>query len=191
MSLNNLTRVLAAAAQDVTFLPTPDMRRAKAAFWASLADHPLGDGNEVFTLAAAKELGADSRLSRWWAVPGFADWWQNKQEFKQRLEYLAQLSLDSLEEVLSNPDASSAAKINAAKLVMEAANKMPKKTQTEDNLEAKIASMSRGELEDFVRARVKYLTPPDETGRVDDTVGVSSHDAEARVTGSSSEGSAD
>jgi len=190
MSLNNLSKVLAAAAQDVVFEPTPEMRRAKAAFWASLSDHPLGDA-DTLSLAASKQLGADSRLSRWWVVPGFVDWWQNKQEFKQRLEYLAQLSLDSLEEVLTSPDSNATARINAAKLVLDAANKMPRNSQPADTLDQKLATMSRTELEAFVRARVKYLTPPDETAKVDDTVGVSVNDAETRITGSTGEGSAD
>lgn len=190
MSLNNLSKVLAAAAQDVVFSPTADMRRAKAAFWSNLSDHPLGDGDSL-SLTAAKELGADPRLSKWWTLPGFQEWWQNKQEFKQRLEYLAQLALDSLEQVLGDPDSNATAKINAARLVMDAANKMPKPSSSQDNLDQKLASMSRAELESFVRSRVKYLTPPTEVDTVSSTVGVSTHDAETRIAGSSSEGDAD
>jgi hypothetical protein len=189
-SLNNLSKVLAAATQEVVFVPTADMRRAKAAFWTSLSDHPLGIGDaDTLTLAASKQLGADSRLSRWWAVPGFVDWWQNKQEFKQRLEYMAQLALDSLEEILTDPGANPTAKVNSAKLVLDAANKMPKKVP-EENLDAKLSSMSRAELEEYVRSKVKYLTPAVETVSIDTVLGVDS-DTETRTTGSTKEGVSD
>jgi hypothetical protein len=189
-SLNNLSKVLAAATQEVVFVPTADMRRAKAAFWTSLSDHPLGIGDaDTLTLAASKQLGADSRLSRWWAVPGFVDWWQNKQEFKQRLEYMAQLALDSLEEILTDPGANPTAKVNSAKLVLDAANKMPKKVP-EENLDTKLSSMSRAELEEYVRSKVKYLTPAVETVSIDTVLGVDS-DTETRTTGSTKEGVSD
>jgi hypothetical protein len=166
------------------------MRRAKAAFWSSLTDHPLGIGDaDALTLAASKQLGADSRLPRWWAVPGFQEWWQNKQEFKQRLEYLAQLALDSLEEILADPNANPTAKVNSAKLVLDAANKMPKKAP-EENLDAKLSSMSRAELEEYVRSKVKYLTPAVETVSIDTVLGVDS-DTETRTTGSTKEGVSD
>lgn len=185
--LNNLSKVLAAATQDIVFSPTPDMRRAKAAFWSSLTDHPLGIGDtDTLTLAASKQLGADSRLPRWWAIPGFQEWWQNKQEFKQRLEYMAQLALDSLEEILADPNANPTAKVNSAKLVLDAANKMPKKVP-EENLDAKLSAMSRSELEEYVRSKVKYLTPSPETVSIDTVLGVDS-DTETRTTGSTAEG---
>lgn len=188
--LNNLSKVLAAATQDIVFSPTPDMRRAKAAFWSSLTDHPLGIGDtDTLTLAASKQLGADSRLPRWWAIPGFQEWWQNKQEFKQRLEYMAQLALDSLEEILADPNANPTAKVNSAKLVLDAANKMPKKVP-EENLDAKLSAMSRSELEEYVRSKVKYLTPSPETVSIDTVLGVDS-DTETRTTGSTKEGVSD
>lgn len=188
--LKNISRVLAAASQEVVFAPTPEMRRAKAAFWASLEDTPSGDLADTMTLAAATSLGADKKLSRWWNIPGFADWWQNKEEFKQRLEYIAQLALDALEGVLLDPDANPTAKVSSAKLVLEAANKMPKR-QAEDSVEQKLAGMSRNELEEYVRTRMKYLTPSVSFDKVDGTVGVSDSDAETRTTRSTSEGSAD
>jgi hypothetical protein len=188
--LKNISKVLAVASQDVVFAPTPEMRRAKAAFWASLDGTPDGDLAENMTLAAATQMGGDRKLSRWWSMPGFSDWWQNKEEFKQRMEYLAQLALDTLEGVLSDPDANTTAKVNSAKLVLEAANKMPKK-QAEESVDHKLAGMSRNELEDYVRSRMKYLTPSVSFDKVEGTVGVSDSDAETRITRSSSEGSAD
>jgi hypothetical protein len=201
--LKNISRVLAAASQEVVFAPTPEMRRAKAAFWASLEGTPAGDLAEHMTLAAASSLGADKKLSRWWAIPGFSDWWQNREEFKQRLEYLAQLALDSLEGVLADPDANATARVNSAKLVLEAANKMPKRAAEED-ISSRLAAMSRNELEEYVRTRMstifnqdKYLTPaagPDtvtDVAATRDESGASASDSETRSTRSPIAGSAD
>lgn len=188
--LKNISKVLTAASQEVVFSPTPDMRRAKAAFWASLEGTPAGDLAESMTLAAAASMGADKKLSRWWSIPGFSDWWQNKEEFKQRLEYLAQLALDSLEAVLLDPDSNATARVNSAKLVLEAANKMPKK-QAEDTVDQRLAGMSRNELEEYVRTRMKYLTPAPEADTVDSAVGVTTSDSQTGTTRSSFEGSAD
>lgn len=188
--LKNISKVLTAASQEVVFSPTPDMRRAKAAFWASLDGTPAGDLAENMTLAAASAMGADKKLSRWWSIPGFSEWWQNREEFKQRLEYMAQLALDTLEGVLLDPDANTTARVNSAKLVLEAANKMPKK-QAEDTVDQRLAGMSRNELEEYVRTRMKYLTPAPEVDTVDSAVGVTSSDSETGTTRSSSEGSAD
>lgn len=202
--LKNISRVLAAASQEVVFSPTPEMRRAKAAFWASLEGTPTGDLAESMTLAAATSMGADKKLSRWWAIPGFVDWWQNKEEFKQRVEYLAQLALDALEGVLNDPDANPTARVNSAKLVLEVANKMPRKNVEED-VGSRLAAMSRNELEEYVRSRMSSfvrelpansnpngdLTPTPEADTVGDAVGAKDSDSETRTTRSTSEGSAD
>lgn len=201
--LKNISRVLAAASQEVVFAPTPEMRRAKAAFWASLEGTPAGDLAEHMTLAAATSMGADKKLSRWWAIPGFSDWWQNREEFKQRMEYLAHLALDSLEGVLTDPDANATARVQSAKLVLEAANKMPKRA-TEEDVSSRLASMSRNELEEYVRTRMstifnqdKYLTPaagPDTVTTVaatQDESGASDSDTETGSTRNPSPGSAD
>lgn len=166
MTLKDINKILSAASADLTFAPTPDMRRAKAAFWSRVADAPLFDGGPI-TLAAAQQIGADKRLSKWWTLPGFAEWFQNKEEFRERLEYLADIALDSLEHVLTDPDANPSAKVASAKLVLEAASKMPKK-----DLEApasRLETMSRGELEDYVRKNLKFLTGEPAPAKVEQT----------------------
>ena len=155
MSLKDINKILAAASSDLTFSPSPDMRRAKAAFWSRFADAPLSGG--PLTLAAAQQIGADKRLAKWWSMPGFQDWFQNGEEFKERMEYLADLALDALEHVLTDPDANAGAKVASAKLVLEAASKMPKVTS--DAPATRLETLSRAELEDYVRRNLKYLNP--------------------------------
>lgn len=159
MSLKDINKILAAASTDLTFSPTPDMRRAKAAFWSRFADAPTSLSSDPVTLASAQQIGADKRLSKWWSLPGFQEWFQNKEEFRERLEYLADIALDSLEQVLTDPDANASAKVASAKLVLEAASKMPKKI--EDSPSTRLESLSRSELEDYVRRNLRYLSPPE------------------------------
>lgn len=166
MSLKDINKILAAASTDLTFAPTPDMRRAKAAFWSRVADAPALDSGPV-TLAAAQQIGADKRLAKWWTLPGFQEWFQNKEEFRERLEYLADIALDSLEQVLTDPDSNPSAKVASAKLVLEAASKMPKKDP--ETPATKLESMSRGELEDYVRKNLKFLTADTPPAKVDQT----------------------
>ena len=166
MSLKDINKILAAASTDLTFAPTPDMRRAKAAFWHRVADAPLFDGGPI-TLAAAQQFGTDKRLSKWWTLPGFAEWFQNREEFRERLEYLADIALDSLEQVLTDPDANPSAKVASAKLVLEAASKMPKKEA--ESPSTKLEAMSRTELEDYVRKNLKFLTSDPGPAKVDQT----------------------
>ena len=166
MSLKDINKILAAASTDLTFAPTPDMRRAKAAFWHRVADAPLFDGGPV-TLAVAQQFGADKRLSKWWTLPGFVEWFQNREEFRERLEYLADIALDSLEQVLTDPDSNPSAKVASAKLVLEAASKMPKKEA--DTPASRLETMSRTELEDYVRKNLKFLTADTPPAKVDQT----------------------
>lgn len=167
MSLKDINKILAAASTDLTFAPTPDMRRAKAAFWHRFADAPTSLSSDPVTLASAQQFGADKRLSKWWTLPGFAEWFQNREEFRERLEYLADIALDSLEQVLTDPDSNPSAKVASAKLVLEAASKMPKKDA--EAPASRLETMSRGELEDYVRKNLKFLTSDPPPAKVDQT----------------------
>lgn len=166
MSLKDINKILAAASTDLTFSPTPDMRRAKAAFWSRFADAPTSLSSDPVTLASAQQFGADKRLSKWWTLPGFSEWFQNREEFRERLEYLADIALDSLEQVLTDPDSNPSAKVASAKLVLEAASKMPKKEP--DSPATRLEAMTRNELEDYVRKNLKFLTQADTSAKVDE-----------------------
>lgn len=166
MSLKDINKILAAAQTDLVFAPTPDMRRAKAAFWSKFADSPMLAADSL-TLASVQQVASDKRLTKWWSLPGFAEWFQNKEEFRERLEYLADIALDSLEQVLTDPDSNPSAKVASAKLVLEAASKMPKKDA--EAPASRLETMSRGELEDYVRKNLKFLTSDHPPAKVDQT----------------------
>lgn len=166
MSLKDINKILAAASTDLTFAPTPDMRRAKAAFWHRFSEGPMV-ASDTITLASVQQVATDKRLAKWWSLPGFQEWFQNKEEFRERLEYLADIALDSLEQVLTDPDSNPSAKVASAKLVLEAASKMPKKEA--ETPTTRLEAMSRTELEDYVRKNLKFLTSDTSAAKVDQT----------------------
>jgi hypothetical protein len=105
------------------------------------------------TAANVQKIIPDSRLPRWWSMYGFREWFLNEDEFKQRLEYIAHLALDTLEQILTDPDANHSARVNAAKLAFEAASKMPQKWQKMGYLDDQIQKMDQSQLEQFIRQR--------------------------------------
>jgi hypothetical protein len=149
--------------EDITFLPSPEQRKNKAAFWASYADNPMASSDNV-TLALALQTTKEPRLRRWWPVPGFSEWYSNKDEFRQRLEYLANLGLDTIEDILLDPEANANARMNAAKLMLEAASKMPNKWNQEKFLDEHIQKMGQQELESWIAKRL-----PKELDEAEDT----------------------
>ena len=72
--------------EDLDFAPNDAMREAKAAFWAVARDNPLVDPAEL-SLATVQQVCPDSRVRRWWGTPGFAEWFCNQEEWRQRIEY--------------------------------------------------------------------------------------------------------
>lgn len=156
-SRNDSKGLLALAVDDITFLPSPEQRKAKAAFWAAYTDNPVLD-LETISSEEARRYAADTRVYKWWPIPGFRDWFLNKDEFRQRLEYLANIALDAAEEILLNPTAHPSARTNMAKLVIEAAGRMPNKFAKEPKFADEIISrMTRRELEEYIRRGQKLL----------------------------------
>lgn len=137
---------------DLIFAPTADQRAVKAAFWAKYANAPLLSVEKI-TAAYVSKLVPDSRLARWWSLYGFKEWFLNEDEFRQRIEYIAHLGLDALEAILTDPDSNHSARVNAAKLALEAANKMPQKWQKTVYLDDSIQKMDQAQLEQFIRQR--------------------------------------
>jgi hypothetical protein len=143
--------------ESIEFIPTDSMRKAKAAFWSSHSDNPTlqvsPDLNDENKATLASQAGMPKS---WWKDTKFIDWFNNREEFKQRLDYLAQLALDSAEEILKSRDAAPQAKVAMAKLVLEANGKA---NGEEKFMDARIAEMDKAELEKFIMSQMKHLTP--------------------------------
>jgi len=134
---------------DDTFLPNPKQRQSKSTFWAMYAENPLFSPDSI-SMEEAYRVTKIPSIKRWWNLPGFKDWFLNKDEYRQRLEYLAHLALDTAEEILLDRDTQASARVNMAKLIIEAANKMPNKYAKQQYLDETISKMEPKQLEEYI-----------------------------------------
>jgi len=138
-------KVLESLYQDLIFLPSPPHRRAKSKFWSRHMD--LDTGSPV-NLAQALQITGEPQLSRWWSLPGFLDWFLNKDEAKERLEYLWYLGMDTIESIFLDPDANHNAKVQAFKIIAQLGGKEPVKS--EKYADAQIQSMDQAKLKEYI-----------------------------------------
>lgn len=142
---------------ELTYLPSVEQRKTKSAFWAKFNDNPLCEPQDV-TTSVVLRIVQDERITKWWAQDGFKEWFRNIDEFRQRMEYLSHLVLDTFEEILIDPRANPSSRVAAGKIILEVARKMPAKGAAEDQfLDQKIQQMDRKQLEEFVRSRTRML----------------------------------
>lgn len=144
------SETIASVVEDVIFKPTYEQVQVKAAFWTKFSSSPLIDTNKI-TLSHVQKFVTDSRIDRWWQIFGFREWFLNEDEFQERALSLAYLALSSLENVLIDPDCNPNAKVNAAKLIIEVANKMPQRWQKTMYIDDHIQKMDKAQLEQFLR----------------------------------------
>lgn len=138
-------------AEALVYVPSTVERKLKAKFWAKAQDNPLMslDGSSV-TLALVKQTaGGGTTLDGCWKKPGFKDWFLNPDDGRAKLEYLFDLGLDAMEELLLSPDPkTSAAKVNALKLLSELTGRYIKGRQGQvGGLGEAIASADKASLE--------------------------------------------
>lgn len=142
-------------AEDVVFHPTDAMREAKSAFWAVMNDEVLPP-HEI-TLALVKDTIQSTRIATWWNKPGFQAWFLNKEEYKQRLEYLMNIGMDALERVLRTSESDTAI-VSAMKLIIAANDKMPKagsaNAKTGNDL---VDNMTDQQVDDYIRRQMKAM----------------------------------
>ncbi len=111
------------------YKPNAAQRRAKANFWTAWQDDPSVD-IELLTKDDAIQLSGVKTVGSWWAQAGFKDWFLNKDDHRQRLEYLYDLALDRAEAILESDEPKMAsAQVNVIKAVAELGAKFPTANQ--------------------------------------------------------------
>jgi hypothetical protein len=135
---------------------TPAMQRAKSAFWTIAADTPMVDPSDI-TLAAIQQICPDTRVKRWWSIPGFREWFCNKHEWRQRVEYLVNRGLDAIEDVLSDPEAAPSARVKAFEVLAKLSNKEPARVKEVRFADSQIEKMSKEQLEAFIEREVAQI----------------------------------
>jgi hypothetical protein len=86
----------------------------------------------------------------WWSDPQFKDWFLNRQDHVERVDYLYELFLDQAEKKLVDPEIQTKDLINMGKLLAELARKMPDKYTKVKMLDAGLADMSDAELKKII-----------------------------------------
>lgn len=158
MDLTRIRNQLGKATDVVSFSPTEPQRRAKSNFWSFFASGEALPPTNV-DLATAVKYAGDKRISEWWSLEGFADWFSNKDEFRQRVEFLADLALDELYHLIRDPDTQATAKVAAIRMIMDVGKKVSQKASTEESVAGeKIASMDKKQLEEYIKSRLTRLS---------------------------------
>lgn len=154
-SLATIEKVLSEKSEG--FTPTEAQKKAKSRFWATCSGEGGPTPSPLPNIEQALQFGSIDR--KWWDESGFRDWFWNRNEFNERLEYIGLLALEELESTLKSKLVTSAQKIPAIKLALEVAHKLGGKGQGESiDLPDKLANMSKKQLEDFIESRRKLLT---------------------------------
>lgn len=142
------------AVSELVYVPTPEQRRVKAAFWRRFSESPVAIPGRV-DLGSAQVLLNDSRLDRWWKEPGFADWFRNASDFRERLDYLADLALNKYESMITDPTINPAVAGAAARDILKMAGRFEAGGPGGESAAAE--AMTPEELRLFVRQHAALL----------------------------------
>jgi len=144
-----------------TFNPTDAHRKAKSAFWS----HFFSTGEippATIEVATAARLSGYNQVLDWWdTLEGFKEWFSNGEEFRQKVEYVSDLALETIHAILKDDSARTGDKLQAAKMALEIAAKFPKAQPKEHFLDQTIAEMGKKELEQFISSKIRHLPQPD------------------------------
>lgn len=154
-TLKHIEKVLTERGES-RFQPTDDQRKAKSAFWGSFGPDSVVSPGDLPVLSLAIRFCNHPKIREWWDIEGFQDWLWNKSEFDQRLEYLAQIALDELEQTLKSRMVTAAQKIPAIKLALEVSSKLKQSTKS-DVSDDHIANMNREQLQSYIDRKLKQL----------------------------------
>ena len=151
-TVNRPNEALANVSEELLYQPTSEDRRLKAAFLALIDGNPLIDSSNLPMKEVERILGRKLPNKE---APGFSAWFLNKDENRQKLEYLFSLAIGAAEDILLNTDPKAqGARVNMIKVVSELANKYPRQTTTPaqgQNLLGAIGSMDRASLKLFLQ----------------------------------------
>lgn len=157
-TVKNISKALGDALDDITFEPNPEMRKLKATFWTQYSTNPMMSKDKV-TMAAIQEATNDTRIRSWWAIDGFKDWFCNKDEWRQKQEYLAGLAQDCAEKILLDPRANPNAKVALIKFITESVGKAEARIRETKMLDAQVHDMSPEQLQEFLMKNGVRLIP--------------------------------
>lgn len=142
---------------ELVYTPLDYERKWKAKYWDRHAKMALGDS--VPTVQQVMAIVKDDRIAAAWDKPNFKEWFRNEREFTERVEYLAQLTLDNAETAL-HPLSEEKGNVKQAwgKMVLEVGGKFPK-SKSDKSTDAGINDMSAEQLREFILKSIPALVP--------------------------------
>lgn len=145
---------IAALSEEVLHQPTDKEKRLKASFWKRIANQPLFDIQNLSYEQVRSIIGTDA-LKASWSQPGFKAWFCNREEYRERLEYLFELAMDAAEDILKNVDPKAqSARVNMVKTISELAGKLQKGNATQNAtalINGTIGQMDKAQLELYLQ----------------------------------------
>jgi hypothetical protein len=159
MSVNNVDSIK--QMNEESFRPVDAHIRAKSQFWARFSENPICDAADI-SLAVVTRFVPDSRLPRWWTIPGFSAWFTNANEWRELMESTAYKALLKLDEIISMATEPKLAgpQVQAIKLLFEAGRKMPPKSAPQVKmLDEGVNKMDMEQLKAFIQKNAAVLRP--------------------------------
>ncbi len=120
------------------------MRVCKTRFWNAMQINPMCDPDHV-TLAAALQLTNEKKLKAWWEKPGFSKWFSTEDEFETKVSVSKFTAIDTLVDVMMNPDSAASARVAAAKQILDFSLKLEKPDDKLEEMLKKITGASSAE----------------------------------------------
>jgi hypothetical protein len=146
---------LASVAAELDFYPSQAHINLKVAFYSRAADNPGVDLDNI-TSASVQQVLGDSRISNYWAIPGFSEWFCNRNELKEKMTSLFYKALDSLDDIFASTDPKSApTKVALLKALAEMTGNNGGKQQAAKLIDGDLAKKSREELEQMIESDVE------------------------------------
>lgn len=139
------------------FTPTSEQQRLKSKFWLKYLDQEGGRAGDQLSLPAVLRVVTHRDLGKWWNdLSGFSEWFLEDAEYRHRADYLSNLALNTLEEVLLDKTAAPQARLAAVKLALEAAGKTGKSAEPQEQKD-QVGQMTREQLVEFITRTAKKL----------------------------------
>ena len=140
--------------QQILFSPAPKHRALKAVFLVAIRHLPP---EPSYSLARIEQLCPGLDLGQYWSLPGFEEWFTNVNEFAEMAELAAFMALQTCMDVRANSEEKGQARVTAAKLAVEVADKLPKGKPV-SMLPQKIKDMDEDQLKALIAQAAPLLT---------------------------------
>lgn len=153
-------RAIVDTAKDMkAFSPSDEQKIAKSRFWTAFVDSGMVMPSQGLDAATAARLGGNAGIRKWLEEESFQSWFFNKDEFRQRLEFVAELALDQLQAGLQDLNLNPGAKAGLIKIALEVSGKLNKKVATDDEFADEVINkMTKEQVTEFLKKKMHLIS---------------------------------